>query len=85
MTAEFDSGPQPPPLEPRLAANNLKPPFRPNAYFWVGFFAGFVPMGYLAITNARRLSRDNSLTTKTSVAAGAVALIAFVGLSLIHI
>lgn len=77
MTAEFGFDAQPP-LEPRLSDTPLKDPFSPNAYFWVGFFVGFLPMAYLALANAKRLSRDPALATRTLGAAVVVVLVGLV-------
>ncbi len=77
MDDEFGFDESPPPLESRLGAIELAPPFNPAAYFFVGFFLGFVPMGYLAVTNATRLSQGPELRTKTLGAAVAIAVIGF--------
>lgn len=66
-----------PPLEPRLDGAPLEPPYKPLSYFFVGFFLGFVPMGYLAISNARRLNRDTALRNTTIGIAVAIAAVGF--------
>ena len=76
MTEQTRGGDKPA-FEPQLSAASTPAPFSPTAYFYVGFFVGFLALAYVAIQNLNRFPRIQSLRERT------FALLAATGIGLL--